>query len=205
MEELSVKIKYIDNINLEELACVYFIQNLDNGLIKIGKTKNIKRRYAEICNQAKFIGISDIKLDILGVIECTNISEVESTLHEKFKKYRVQSEWFKIEKDLLFNTVKSMQMNISHNKEDYDMNKMFLPTIKLNVIQLNDTMYFGNYFNVKLIGIINDETLEIMVGLTGHNDDVMHCFEIDGTQCTMFMYSEIQNKIEKGEYTNHRI
>lgn len=204
MKELKkVKIESVDDINLEEISCVYFIKNSKNNLIKIGKTKDLARRYIEICNQARFLGINDLSFTVLGIIECINISEVESVLHNEFKQYRVQNEWFDIEEELLFNAIESMEINISHDKQKCNTNEVFLPSIKLNVMELNDSRYFGNNYKVELIGMVNDETFEIMVGLTGYDNNIVHCFDIEGCNPTIFMYAEILDKINKREYTNH--
>lgn len=75
---------------------VYFI-GAENGLIKIGRSKNPKKRLRLIKT------MSPISLELLGVIDCGRKESVslERRLHLKFKDLRVHGEWFKPGTELL--------------------------------------------------------------------------------------------------------
>ena len=74
---------------------VYLIRNLDNGLLKIGKAKNINRRFKEIKSSFRFCGNAP-NLKIEYFIEYDNNSELESYFHNTFENNRIQNEWFDI-------------------------------------------------------------------------------------------------------------
>jgi hypothetical protein len=66
---------------------VYFIQAVKGGPIKIGVTRNVRRRLAII--QAN----SPVPLQVIGVIPGAGI-ETESALHAHFGYLRLHNEWF---------------------------------------------------------------------------------------------------------------
>ncbi|MGV6860992.1 MAG: GIY-YIG nuclease family protein [Putridiphycobacter sp.] len=72
---------------------VYFMKNPRNNLIKIGVSihPNIRKKQLESKNN---------KLEILRIIDSGGF-ELERELHEKFKQYRMQGEWFKSNEDIL--------------------------------------------------------------------------------------------------------
>ena len=70
-------------------ALVYLIR-AENGLVKIGKTYNLIRRFNTLN-----IG-SPLDLEILGCIHVENASEVEQDLHARFAEKRVKGEWFSL-------------------------------------------------------------------------------------------------------------
>jgi hypothetical protein len=72
---------------------VYFIQAESGGLIKIGKTANLRQRFKAIqsnCPQ---------KLRILAIVSQDTYTEVE--LHVRFAEYRKHGEWFESHEDIL--------------------------------------------------------------------------------------------------------
>src|SRR5574344_617899 len=86
---------------------VYLIRNLDNGLLKIGKAKNLNRRFKEIKSSFKFCG-NIPNLSIESFIEYNNNSELERYLHNTFEHNRIQNEWFDIENyQIVLNTIDS--------------------------------------------------------------------------------------------------
>jgi T5orf172 domain len=93
MELKIIRDKDLKNKNIKG---VYFIKNLDNRLIKIGKTKNLKARFSQIENSFKFCG-NKPNLNIEGFITCDLETELEKFIHEKLKHLKVQNEWFKLE------------------------------------------------------------------------------------------------------------
>lgn len=72
---------------------VYFIQNPETGLVKIGKTKNTSVRFRQLCNDF------NIRLKMLGVIR--GYSQQEKRMHRTFQNLKVRGEWFKPSRRLL--------------------------------------------------------------------------------------------------------
>lgn len=62
----------------------YFIKSKTSGLIKIGKSINPELRVKTIANTSGMV------LELLHVIN----RNIENDLHKRFKKYRIQGEWF---------------------------------------------------------------------------------------------------------------
>lgn len=71
---------------------IYFIQ-AENGLIKIGFSKNVTSRLSNM--QVR----SPLKLTLLSTIKGTVVMEKE--LHYKFSKFREHGEWFKPTQDII--------------------------------------------------------------------------------------------------------
>lgn len=67
---------------------VYFLQSGDGGLIKIGKANDVKKRIAEIQR------MSPVPLNVLCMIQCKNAYQLESSIHNRFMRYRRHGEWF---------------------------------------------------------------------------------------------------------------
>lgn len=72
---------------------VYFIQNLDDSLIKIGTTDNLARRLRQIHKGQR------TKFKVLGV--CDGSYDLEFDFHTRFAADRYASEWFRPSADLL--------------------------------------------------------------------------------------------------------
>lgn len=75
------------NININKYCSIYFIQNKDNKMIKIGKANNIQSRLSSLsCGSAS-------ELLLIGKIYPA-IQKDESDYHKRFKDYRIRGEWF---------------------------------------------------------------------------------------------------------------
>lgn len=72
---------------------IYFVQAGENGPVKIGWAKNVIHRIQELQTG------NPCKLGCLGMMEGSQ--NEESSLHEKFKRYRGVGEWFEPSADLL--------------------------------------------------------------------------------------------------------
>lgn len=84
---------------------VYFIRNEYTGLLKIGKTNNLKRRIHEINRAFNFLGFDIQKLTVEAISYCpfgVSNSKIETYYHNKCKEYRVNGEWFDISPDFLY-------------------------------------------------------------------------------------------------------
>lgn len=82
----------------------YFIEDLENGLIKIGISSNVSARYTTLKK-----AYSPHKLNLLGWRPCVDASEEESILHRLFRLDRIHhpskadgyTEWFERTESLL--------------------------------------------------------------------------------------------------------
>lgn len=71
---------------------VYLIGNLEEKVVKIGKSDCIRLRLNQIQTYCHF------ELSILKTT--TGLLEKEAELHERFRKYNIRGEWFRIEGEL---------------------------------------------------------------------------------------------------------
>lgn len=69
------------------IGYVYFIEN--NGLVKIGCTKDIDRRLREFKTTMPF-------MRVLSVERVCNMYRIEKYYHKLFAHKRVAGEWFKL-------------------------------------------------------------------------------------------------------------
>lgn len=69
----------------------YFIQAVDSGHIKIGRSENPEGRMKDIQTS------NHENLKLLAVAD----NDIEAELHEKFSRSRIRGEWFTPSKDLL--------------------------------------------------------------------------------------------------------
>ena len=85
-----------ENFLMSTSKGVYLIRNKQNGLLKIGRTNNIERRYGEIIKSFEFCGISASNIILEKFIECSEEVRLERELHKELENYNVQNEWFDI-------------------------------------------------------------------------------------------------------------
>ena len=68
---------------------VYIIK-AENGLYKIGKTRNIIQRLGSLFT------MSPVKLTVLHTIKTNDAYHCERELHENYREYRSHGEWFRL-------------------------------------------------------------------------------------------------------------
>lgn len=85
-----------ENFLMSTSKGVYLIRNKQNGLLKIGRTNNIERRYGEIIKSFEFCGMSASNIILEKFIECSEEVRLERELHKELENYNVQNEWFDI-------------------------------------------------------------------------------------------------------------
>lgn len=69
---------------------VYFIKDMLNDFIKIGRTKNVKKRVSQLSS-------SNNSLKILKVIKSNNAPVWERELHKFYKEKKQYKEWFSLD------------------------------------------------------------------------------------------------------------
>ena len=122
---------------------VYFIEDIENKRIKIGKSKNPAHRLSQL--QVS----NSNKLKIIGVIE-DNIHLIEQDFHILFSDYRIRGEWF-YGSDVLIKFIKSfskpykpkqnnLQKDFSKWFEYWKLNKFDNPISKNDIY--NNYVYF---------------------------------------------------------------
>lgn len=67
----------------------------DDGLRKIGSTKNFSRRVAQIAPKMPY----RTRLEILLACELGKESQVEKLIHRRFSAKRLRGEWFRLDGD----------------------------------------------------------------------------------------------------------
>jgi len=77
----------------EPIYTIYFIQSENDGAIKIGITKDIKKRLKALQTSNPY------KLNLLYSIN--GGKSLEDNLHNKFKQYRLNGEWFEPAQEIL--------------------------------------------------------------------------------------------------------
>ena len=124
-----------ENFLMSTSKGVYLIRNKQNGLLKIGRTNNIERRYGEIIKSFEFCGISASNIILEKFIECSEEVRLERELHKELENYNVQNEWFDI-KD--YDIVEEALISII--EKDF-MGKMTSNTLEIEG-DFKDDLYF---------------------------------------------------------------
>lgn len=73
---------------------VYFLK-ADNGLTKIGRTKDLKKRMYHFTVKLPY------ELELIHAIESDYTVELEAQLHEKYKHLNVRGEWFNLNEEIM--------------------------------------------------------------------------------------------------------
>lgn len=77
-----------------KLSCVYFLQNKNNKLTKIGKTNDVEKRFRQLKSNLKSISNSDCSLKRIIICSPSEISSLEKQMHSWYKDKWVHNEWF---------------------------------------------------------------------------------------------------------------
>lgn len=80
-------------LETEKVACVYFVRN-ENGQVKIGKTKDLKKILQQISTTVKNYANQKVLIERLIIAPEYFISEIETELHHFYKDKRAYGEWF---------------------------------------------------------------------------------------------------------------
>lgn len=73
---------------------MYFLQAENGGAIKIGRTENLRRRFADLQSG------SPLRLKLLGVLKGAEREE-EAAIHAALDRFRLHGEWFEPARDVL--------------------------------------------------------------------------------------------------------
>lgn len=97
----KLKALYIKENNIEFKSYIYFLKDINRGIIKIGKTSNLYYRISQIRSSMIMAGVDVKGLKLIGIYPTIkqDIDLVEREFHLKFKDKRYIGEWFKIDED----------------------------------------------------------------------------------------------------------
>jgi len=135
---------------------IYFIQNGQNGDIKIGTSQSPKKRLAELQ-----IGTPS-KLKLLKTINGNKNDEMK--LHQQFHHLKIRGEWFKLSDELL-NYIRSKKGFVK------EINRVLtVMNLKAILNQMpDDTEIFFNEDNIGIIELIDNNKNYINFVLNGRN------------------------------------
>lgn len=133
-----------ENFLMSTSRGVYLIRNRQNGLLKIGRTNNIERRYGEIIKSFEFCGMSASNIILEKFIECSDEVRLERELHKELENYNVQNEWFDI-KD--YDIVEEALISI--------IEKDFMGKITSNALEIEGDFKDDLYFIINTISNTN--------------------------------------------------
>lgn len=85
-----------------KIGCVYFIKHKNYSPIKIGFSSNDLPKCRINCMQT----YSPYGVEVIGIILCEQPKIIEKEIHEKYKDFRLNGEWFDIEIDVALETIK---------------------------------------------------------------------------------------------------
>ena len=94
----KLKSLYICKNKIEFKSYIYFLKDINRGIIKIGKTSHLYFRISQIRSSMITAGINVEGLRLIGIYPTISqdIDLVEKEFHFRFKDKRVLGEWFKI-------------------------------------------------------------------------------------------------------------
>ena len=132
-----------ENFLMSTSKGVYLIRNKQNGLLKIGRTNNIERRYGEIIKSFEFCGISASNIILEKFIECSEEVRLERELHKELENYNVQNEWFDIKDyDIVEEALMSIIEKDFMDKMTSKIEKDFMDKMTSNSLEIE-----GNFKN----------------------------------------------------------
>ena len=107
--------------NLKLNSGVYFLRNLETGLLKIGCSTNIPNRMRQIKQSFKHVGYPcNLKLEAIHLCFKRHINIAEGFFHEEFNDNRKIGEWF----DITNNQLKESFLSVS--SLNYTANDVFV-------------------------------------------------------------------------------
>lgn len=118
----------LDVAHSDTISGIYFIRNLDNKSVKIGKSKDILLRYIQIKSVLKNYSNSNCILERIIMCSPREISELEKEIHDNYKKHRLYGEFFDIS---VYNDKYTGYKNVLY-REDLIVNYVIEPLIEYN-------------------------------------------------------------------------
>lgn len=136
------------------ISCIYFIKNNETGYIKIGKTKDLHRRIADIDSLCKNHIGGETSLKRVVLCSESELAKAENDLHKHYDKYKIRGEWYDVDNieydDMYFCdgdqiiTINNndVYVDFSYEDIDYDLRSELYNSIAL--AKLLERMAVGN-------------------------------------------------------------
>ena len=149
---------------------IYFIEDKDRKLIKIGMTNDVISRFSQFKTNYKFCGLQGklkiVALCAISKYNSNNLRNVEKFFHNMFAKYHDYMEWYKVDSDILLdilnkyvNKNKYTSKNISETNiflmNDYN-EKLFQCDFSKEVVRKR----LDPFYKEKVISIMERHSLE---------------------------------------------
>lgn len=105
MNELRVSPDQVPKRQIRRAACFVYLFGAANGLIKIGKTVDVRARFKILYTMCP------IELELLAVVKTELADELETRLHAEFATVRVKGEWFNLTEDDIDYIIKTYEFD----------------------------------------------------------------------------------------------
>lgn len=101
----------MSGIFYKKMQSVYIVEKED-GAVKIGISQDVQKRIRALSKQGGFKVVNQFYTE-----PCSNAHEIEREMHLKYKRFRIDGEWFKI----------SFDTGVSALKNTFNTNASFSP------------------------------------------------------------------------------
>ena len=119
-----------------KIGCVYFIKHKNYTPIKIGFSSSDKPQCRINCMQT----YSPYGVEIIGIILCHEPKSIEKEIHDNFKEYRLNGEWFDIEINTAIDTI-----NFYNSKSLVKNKETVLPELQKSMYSDVDNSILNNF------------------------------------------------------------
>ena len=100
------------------ISCVYFLYDNNRNMLKIGQTRDLRRRVKQIKDCCKMCGVKeDLEIISLCYTHNRHVTQVEKFFHKFFEEYVYEGEWFLVDKKIIMSKL-----------YDYNKNKKYVVT-----------------------------------------------------------------------------
>lgn len=101
-------LREISRSDNKKMQFTYIGLDANNGLVKIGKSK-------DICAREKALRVANVYFHMIAYVD----KDIESILHSKYSVYNIDREWFHLRKDQVEDIIKKHDFNIVENNKRY--------------------------------------------------------------------------------------
>ena len=191
------------------MCSVYIVKN-ENGLVKIGFSKNPKTRINNIQTQSGY----EITNRYISK-PCINYREIERQLHGIYSKQRLRGEWFEIDIGGAIEKIKSLDLKYEYTKEEeiivIEKNKKrdgfwnsFKETVKQNGVGNNDLF---ECFKRSMVYIYNTQCVISDIFGCAYDNSILDVFEVecragDISEDELSVISECRGNMSDEKYAN---
>ena len=176
-ESSKLKSLYICKNKIEFKSYIYFLKDINRGIIKIGKTSHLYFRISLIRSSMITAGINVEGLKLIGIYPTISqdVDLVEKEFHFRFKDKRVLGEWFKInEADIELKKITKVLGVSIFIGETIDIDKHvthFIEKIEKRFVKNSEKSLSKGFISASLLVCIGSMTIVgfMNAGLSGDN------------------------------------